>query len=286
MKKVNLILSFISLIVTSFLIVLMIFAWYATNKTARVTEAFGSTATDGYTITLERGTYNAGTWTWTSTTSLELSNLQPGDVYYFRFVISYENASRIQTQFSNINSRLTEDSVTLYTDNATNNKYVQIAGTNVNWLRVTGNEVIITESNNNQTTTSRLYSISGSTITLNTTAYNVADTFKFYNYGLGTSIFHQDATISATDNKEDSGTVGSGIVLTNLPQYPITYNLNTFTPEDSNNKVGYGYFALEFNDTLSLKNYLHIDNKYYEDSNLYQCQMLSIGSVAVQTLKD
>ena len=44
MKKFNTILSFTSLVFTSFLLVFLIFAWYATNKTANVNNAVGSVA--------------------------------------------------------------------------------------------------------------------------------------------------------------------------------------------------------------------------------------------------
>ena len=44
MKKLNTILSFASLVFTSFLLVFLIFAWYATNKTASVNDATGSVA--------------------------------------------------------------------------------------------------------------------------------------------------------------------------------------------------------------------------------------------------
>ena len=44
MKKLNSILSIISLCITSFLLVLLVFAWYATNKTANVENATGSVA--------------------------------------------------------------------------------------------------------------------------------------------------------------------------------------------------------------------------------------------------
>ena len=44
MKKLHTILSIISLAITSFLLTLVVFAWYATNKTANVSEAVGSVA--------------------------------------------------------------------------------------------------------------------------------------------------------------------------------------------------------------------------------------------------
>lgn len=44
MKKLNSILSIISLCITSFLLVLLVFAWYATNKTANVESSVGATA--------------------------------------------------------------------------------------------------------------------------------------------------------------------------------------------------------------------------------------------------
>ncbi len=44
MKKLNSILSIISLCITSFLLVLLVFAWYATNKVANVNDGVGSVA--------------------------------------------------------------------------------------------------------------------------------------------------------------------------------------------------------------------------------------------------
>lgn len=281
MKRINMILSMISLTVTSFLIILIIFAWYASNRTTRVNKTVGITAGTGYTINLERGKFENNTWIWENTKTLELSNLQPGDSYYFRFVIDYEIDTIIQTSFSNITSKVQEDSLIVL------GNYVQIVGTDQNWLMIKNNEVLITEVEGNTKKTHRLFSINGN-VELDTTEYNVADTFKFYDYGLGQETFTQaDKKVEASDRKEDnSGTIGSGIILTAMEDNQVTYDLTNYTSQSANGHTAYGYFALEFNDSLSTKNYEHLDGTVSSDSNLYQCQVLSIGTVALRTLRD
>lgn len=277
MKKVNLILSVISLTVTSFLIVLIIFAWYATNKTANVSAGIGHTKGTDYDLTLQRGEYSAGNWRWTDTNELSIDNLQPGDCYYFRFKIDYDARVVFETSFSEITSSLVENKVVVVTSNG--RTCVQINGTGLNWFEVSNNSVSIVEYvGNTPQTAKQLYSISAGVVSLNTTNYNVADTFKLYDYGLGTVEFSNDNVLSLTDLKESGGTITS----TNLTSNPtIRYDLSGLA---SASGEAYGYFALEFNDELSTKRYLHLDNTISSDSNIYQCQAMTIGAIALREI--
>ena len=277
MKKVNLILSVISLTVTSFLIVLIIFAWYAANTTANVSAGIGHTKGTDYDLTLQRGEYSGSSWTWTDTNDLSIDNLQPGDCYYFRFKIEYDSRVTFETSFSEITSSLIENKVVAITSG--NKTYVQINGTGQNWFEVSNNSVSIVEYvGDTPQTAKQLYSISAGVVSLNTTNYNVADTFKLYDYGLGTEAFSNDNLLSLTDLKESGGTITS----TNLTSNPtIRYDLSGLT---STSGEAYGYFALEFNDELSTKRYLHLDNTISSDSNIYQCQAMTIGAIALREI--
>ena len=53
-----------------------------------------------------------------------------------------------------------------------------------------------------------------------------------------------------------------------------------------NSGTAFGYFALEFSDSLSTKTYIHIDSTTSSDSNLYQCQTLKIGSIALRDITE
>lgn len=277
MKKVNLILSVISLTVTSFLIVLIIFAWYATNKTANVSAGIGHTKGTDYDLTLQRGEYSGSSWTWTDTNDLSIDNLQPGDCYYFRFKIEYQSKVTFETSFSEISSSLIENRVIPNTVNG--DTYVQITGTGQNWLLASGGIVSIVEYvENTPQAPKQLYTISNNSVVLNTTAYDVADTFKLYDYGLGTLTFNNDNVLSLSDLKESGGLISS-TVLTSNPT--IQYDLTSLV---SDSGTAYGYFALEFNDELSIKRYMHLDGVVKSDSNLYQCQAMTIGAIALRDI--
>ena len=248
-------------------------AWYATNKTAYVSGGIGHTKGTDYDLALQRGTYNNGTWTWVDTNDLSITNLQPGDSYFFRFAIDYEARVKFETSFSNIDSSLVENELIVATDS--DGTFVRINGTGQNWLSVTGNAVNIEEIVNGVNQTNQLYSTIGDIVTLNTTAYRVADTFKLYDYGLGTINFSNDATISSADVKESGGAITNAI-LTSNPK--MRYDLSSLAEASG---TVYGYFALEFNDLLSTKTYTHLDGTTSSDSNLYQCQALTIGAIAL-----
>ncbi|RIA75428.1 hypothetical protein EI71_01516 [Anaeroplasma bactoclasticum] len=276
-SKINLILSSISLSITALLLVMITVAWYATNKTAYVTAGIGSTKGIDYDLTLQRGTYQNNSWTWEDTNDLSITHLQPGDVYYFRFKIDYDAQVLFETSFSEISSSLVENGLIVAPTG-----YVQINGTNQDWLEVQNNMVQITEVLEDvEQTPKSLYSTQGGIVTLSTTAYNVADTFKLYDYGLGTATFGNDNVIAAADTKEDGTGLVTSSVLTSNPS--MRYDLSTLQQASGE---AYGYFALEFNDALSTKTYIHLDGQVYSDSNLYQCQALSIGAIALRDITE
>lgn len=280
-SKINLILSIVSFSITALLLIMVTMAWYATNKTAYVSAGIGHTKGTDYDLALQRGTYSNGTWTWVDTNDLSITSLQPGDSYFFRFAIDYEARVKFETSFTNISSALVENDLIVETSGG--RSYVQINGTGQNWLEAISNQVNIVEVLNGvDQTPKQLYSTAGGIVTLNTTAYKVADTFKLYDYGLGTETFGNDATIAPGDLKENEndGTITSAI-LTSNPK--MRYDLSSL--EEASGTV-YGYFALEFNDLLSTKTYKHLDGTTSSDSNLYQCQVLTIGAIALTDITE
>lgn len=279
-SKVNLILSIVSFSITALLLVMVSMAWYATNKKANVNSVLGRTAGTDYNLALQRGTYSQGSWTWADTNNLSITNLQPGDVYFFRFKIEYDSQVKFETTFSEISSALVENDLIVFTSGG--RSYVQINGTGQNWLEASGNAVSIVEVVNgvNQSP-KQLYSTAGGVVSLQTTAYRVADTFKLYDYGLGNQTFSADAIIQASDQKEDgSGAITSTLLTSNAA---IEYDLSTLASASGD---AYGYFALEFNDALSIKNYIHLDGTTSSDSNLYQSQTLTIGAIGLRDITE
>ena len=279
-SKVNLILSIVSFSITALLLVMVSMAWYATNKKANVNSVLGRTAGTDYNLALQRGTYSQGSWTWADTNDLSITNLQPGDVYFFRFKIEYDSQVKFETTFSEISSALVENDLIVFTSGG--RSYVQINGTGQNWLEASGNAVSIVEVVNgvNQSP-KQLYSTAGGVVSLQTTAYRVADTFKLYDYGLGNQTFSADAIIQASDQKEDgSGAITSTLLTSNAA---IEYDLSTLASASGD---AYGYFALEFNDALSIKNYIHLDGTTSSDSNLYQSQTITIGAIGLRDITE
>lgn len=269
----KLILNLITLATTTLLLVLVVFSWYVTNREVRATGIMAGTSTDNFTLILERGEYDGSSWTWTETKSLSISNMQPGDAFFFRFRIESTRGGSLNVRLSNIGSNITTDNngdskITLGADD----KSVLINGVKV--YELANNAVTITEykkdSSNKDVvdSTHTLYTYSGGEFNLS--YYLIQDTFKYYDYGT------QTGTTAATFTYDDDVTnsPNAGVVLTNISK---TYSgLET--------GVSYGYFALEFNDELSTKSYMHIDNKVKSDSNLYQAQTLVIGRIGVEEI--
>ncbi len=127
----KLIFNLISLSVTTFLLVLVMFSWYVSNKEVKASGIIASTAGDPYTLHLERGTFsyvddtdennnfenNKGwIWQWKQTETMLFSDIQPGDTFFFRIVLdsSAESNMDFDISFSKIKSSLMSDIVKAY----------------------------------------------------------------------------------------------------------------------------------------------------------------------------
>ena len=259
MKK-NRIINLIMLSVTSLLLILVSMAWYVSNKEVKASGITGKTEDGSFTLELERGTYNeanATKWTWTPTSSLSITNMQPNDVFFFRFKITARTTGSLNVRLAGISSALTSSVTVEGTD-------VLIGG--VKAYDLVNNKVTI---KNGDTTLGTLYNYSSGELSL--ADYKVENTFKFYDYGVGTVNFYKEGTTYYTDS------------LTEAPKAGVRLTSITTKYEDLDEGVSYGYFALEFNDALSLVTYTHLDGKSKEDSNLYQAQTLSISSISVES---
>ena len=377
MKK-NLILNFFTLSVTCLLLIFVVMAWYITNEQVSVTGIVGSTEGDRFSLELERGEYNNGTWEWQETKSLAISNMQPGDVFFFRFKITVLKQGQFSTQFTDIESKI-DPEVVLARAGEVDDYYVSLNGNkyvNMNSAGTLAQVSVGADSEHSETKT--LYSYDSEQATdyekFSLVDFKVEDTFNFYDYGIGDSTFlyddnvENDSTgyavvidaidynrhlvsnryylkvgdeyvlatgdytesftyysydeVSGTYTEETNGYAqlqryrqslvsdkyyvrsGSG---TNQDPYTYAFATGTFTPgynyyvasPSTNirsiplvgattsyqiNELGikYQYFALEFNDELSIKTYLHQDGTYKADSNLYQAQILSIRKIGLK----
>ena len=260
--KRNFIINLITFLVTSFLLVLIVMAWYVSNQEVRASGITARTADENFTLELERGTYNNGTWTWTPTKSLSITNMQPDDAFFFRFKITVQNSGTLRVKLSGITSQVVEDVVTLGTDD----KSVLIAGTK--YFELTGSSVVI---KNGETTLGTLYNYSNGEFTLDD--FLVQDSFDFYDYGIGTENFYKTGTTYYTDDVAECPN----------PVQDLTDISTTYTNLPASS-IQYGYFALEFDEVKSLKTYTHIDGLSKTDSNLFQAQSLAIQSISVETV--
>lgn len=261
MKK-NILINLITLSITSLLLVLVVMAWYVSNTVVTASGITGRTADGNFELLLQRGEYNDNSWTWTNTKSLSISNMQPGDVFFFRFKITARTSGSLKVNLSGISSQIPDDVLTLGDDN----KSVYVSGTK--YYELTSNAVVI---KNGETTLGTLYNYSNGTFTLDD--FLVHETFNYLDYGLGTEDFYKDAANSTYYTTNISECPNPAQDLTNISaNYTIT-----------NAGDHYGYFALEFNDAKSLKTYTHIDGVSKTDSNLYQAQTLSISTISVES---
>ena len=272
MKK-NLILNSISLFLTALIIVMLSFAWYISNDIVKADGIFGQTEDDDYTLKLQRGTYSSAdsTWTWTDTTSLSISNIQPGDSFFFRIIITTSKSINLNMDFSGIESDI-DSSI------AVSNGYVTIGASKR--YNIVNNKVQITEGSSTKT----LYNISGSTISL--ADYKVEDTFRFYNYGVcptnPNSIISGTSGVTVTYNNAslDNDVSNDGITPAELGNVATNYSVTA----SGSQTIAFAYFALEFNDEASIVDYSYTfdgNTKTCSDSNLYQSQYLNIKRINV-----
>lgn len=270
----KLIFNLISLIVTSLLLVMVVFSWYISNDSVKAEGIFGKTEDQDYSLKLQRGTYNSSdsTWTWTDTTSLSISNIQPGDSFFFRIIITTSRNINLNMDFSGIESDI-DSSI------AVSNGYITIGATKR--YNIVNNKVQVTEGGSTKT----LYNISGSTVSL--ADYKVEDTFRFYNYGVcptnPTTITSGVSGVAVTYNSLplDNDVSNDGITPSALGSVATNYSV---TASGSGDTIAFAYFALEFNDEASIVDYSYTfdgNTKTCSDSNLYQSQYLNIKRINV-----
>ncbi len=264
----KLVLNIITLVITTFLLIFVINAWYVSNSTATVSNVTGTTANDGFTLDLERGTYNGTSqvdgrtvynWTWQSTNDLSINNMEPGDAFFFRFKVTPTKNGTYRVSLGNITSSIQKDSNNadiIKQERVGDDYYVTFNSTklfkmdNATTMNVYGD----TSKTDNLGT---LYTYASGKFTLDD--YKVQDVFRYYNFGkLESDDFGRENVIPSDY---------TGVALENVSYTYTASNTNQF----------YVYFALEFNDEASLETYLHLDGTVKTDSNLYLCQLLKIG---------
>ena len=105
MMKKRFLLNFISLALTTSLLVLLVFGWYISNKEVSASGIVARTKDSDFVLRLEIGSYDENDedkWTWTPTTSLSITNMQPDNVFFFRFRIEATTTGRINVKMSGV----------------------------------------------------------------------------------------------------------------------------------------------------------------------------------------
>ncbi|MCR5349879.1 MAG: hypothetical protein K6E20_02700 [Acholeplasmatales bacterium] len=122
-KYINLIISSVSLLVTTTLLILSMFAWYVVNETAKASGIIAASDSirgsfDFYywndtSTTNEQGvTTESGSWV-KSNNDLRIKDAWPDDVFYFKIVgSSLDAGQKLTVSFSGIDTNLNTDYVT------------------------------------------------------------------------------------------------------------------------------------------------------------------------------
>ncbi len=122
----KLILNVITLSITAFLLVLVVFSWYVSNKEVSASGIIASTAGEDYTLKLQRGTFkydknhsefadNGGWyWEWEDSDAMTFSDIQPGDAFFFRIVVSTSSEHSFDVSFNQIQTTLMENTLEAY----------------------------------------------------------------------------------------------------------------------------------------------------------------------------
>lgn len=243
----SLISSIISLVVTCGLLIVCLFAWYTNNKNVSASGIVGSTADSDYSFSLEM--YQNDEYS-EITEKIELGNLNPGDIFYFRIKVTKKSKDpkadlNFNIKFSNVKSNLIDKLVV-------NDDYVSYNVSDkkkVNLYEIKDNKVITDSKEKNV-----LYSINkDSSISLGD--YKIEDVFMVY-----------------PDVKSDDS------FTTDQSKPKLTSEIEVKTIGDT--ESWYCYFALEFNSEASL---VTIDG--IESSNAYMFQELIIKSIDIREVK-
>ncbi len=245
-RKINMIISLVSLSVTLCLLIVTMFAWYTSNKNVSANGIMGSSKGDNYSLKLQRGYYNANNgWNWIDTETLSFSNISPENVFFFRIVMDSSDENSFTAVFKDIDSELQENKLVV------ENGYVCLKNSskNIPLYKITEDSKVKIGENNNNT----LYSIDENN-NIYLADYKIHNTFYFYSIG----------TTEPTDNSIE------GYDKTQLSASDLSFN---FTLNNTSNCY---YFALEFNEDKSLETINGVSC-----SNAYLYQKLIIGYISV-----
>lgn len=239
---------------------------------------FGTTEKEGYTLKLQRGTYNSddSTWTWTDTETLSVSPILPGDSAFFRIAIMTSKNINLKMNFSGFYSYVGD-----YI--GVSNKYVTLGG--LKKYNIVNNKVQVTEGGSTKT----LYNISGSTVSL--ADYKVEDVFRFYDYGICNA--NDDSIVSGKpgikvyyDNVPmDNNVLGDGITPSTLDNSSANYDIRLWGDQN----VAFAYFALELSLSAVRINYSYtLDGETITcfDSYLYVAQYLNIKRINIEEVNN
>ena len=249
-KNVKLLMSIITLTLTLITFISSIYGWYVTNKEAEATGLKVNTYDPQLDYVLE--SYSEETKTYSEENAMSFSNIAPGDVFYFRFKITpRENdldvsALKFNMSFTDYTSSLAESTLVY------NSTKKIITYDSVKLYSV------VTDETKGENTVSfggkTLYKIDNNVISLKD--YKIENTFKAY-----------------ANQKPSDESLGTGVLLNGIVN---TYNGDTNYIEKDNGKY-YFYFALEFNETLTL-----VTDNEIESSNAYEFQKLEISEITIK----
>lgn len=269
MKK-NVIINFFTLSITALLLVLVVMAWYVTNSDVTADGIFGSTSSDSFTLELERGEYDDVTgWTWESTKSLSISNMQPGSSFFFRFKVNADKAGKFKTVFNDVQSAIDPTSL-VEKITVSDVNYVSLNGLRL--FKMNQNNVPVKVKDGNNITTKNLYTYSERQVEDSQTSqmvtigefsladFKVEDTFLFYDYGLGDEIFSNDNDVT-NDGTNSYTVVKNDASLEN--SYYGSLTSNTYYVKNSDDTYSFATGKFDNDET-----YYTFDSDYEEAEDL------------------
>ena len=197
MKKLNLILSAASTLVTLGLLIITMFAWFVTNQETEAHGIIANTADENLSFTLY--TYDNDESDWVSVDeALEFENTKPGEAKYFKLVCENSGTDDIiiDGYFSGIQSKINTDYVKI------SNNYVTYNTVRAYRINTSANAVVVEDNR-------VLYNVSGGAISLG--YYKIEDGFRIQYFGEtetnGTE--NPSTTYNDIDNQPTDGTVRS-----------------------------------------------------------------------------
>ncbi len=243
-KKINLIVSFLSMLTTAVLLIVTIFSWYTENRETHSGSIIGGTE-------IPKTSFELDYWndsSWVVVNNIEKTNVLPGTTTYYRLkcVNSGDSTVSLTAKFEGISSKLDTGYVRISADN----KSVTYNG--IKTYDIVNNSVTVDPVVDNGDTKTVLYDISEGSISLR--HFKIEEGYIIQRFG--TVETTSNAILKKDDVTLEYDTISIGDPILNNQEIAIG--------------TSYYYFALTFLDNDDIDRYFMYQGLYINSLTMYE----------------